>query len=41
MHTHVIINADLGLHVVIYSEQPEIDLVDALDEMITKQISHA
>lgn len=41
MHTHIIINKDLGLHLVIHSDSAEIDLVDVLDEMILKQFCHA
>lgn len=40
-HTHVIINEDIGLHVVIHSDDEEIDLVSMLDEMIINEFSHA
>lgn len=41
MHHHIIINHDLGLHLVIHSEEEELDLVDVIDEMIVKQLCDA
>tara|TARA_B100001093_G_scaffold512096_1_gene581320 strand:+ start:112 stop:255 length:144 start_codon:yes stop_codon:yes gene_type:complete len=41
MHQHVIINHDVGLFVVVISEEEEIDLTQAIDEIILKEIKHA
>ena len=41
MHKHIIINHDLGLHIVIYSEQSEVDLLKVLDEMILLKLTNA
>lgn len=41
MHHHIIINHDLGLHLVIHSEEEELDLVHVIDEMIVKQLCDA
>lgn len=41
MHKHIIVNHDLGLHLVIYSEQEDLDLIDVVDEMITEQLCNA
>ena len=41
MHKHIIINHDLGLHLVIYSEESDLSLVKVLDEMILKQLCDA
>jgi hypothetical protein len=40
-HTHIIINEDIGLHIVVYSDDEEIDLVSTLDDMIINEFSHA
>ena len=41
MHQHIIINHDLGLHIVIYSRQAEVDLLKVLDEMILLKLTNA
>ena len=41
MHHHIIINHDLGLHLVIHSEDEDLDLVHVLDEMIMKKLCDA
>jgi anti-sigma regulatory factor (Ser/Thr protein kinase) len=41
MHTHIILNSDINLKLVIFSEEEEIDIVDAIDEIITNEICHA
>jgi hypothetical protein len=41
MHQHIIINSDIGLHLVVFSEEETIDLVDVIDEMITEQLCNA
>jgi len=41
MHQHIIINSDIGLHLVIFSEEETIDLVDVIDQMITEQLCDA
>lgn len=41
MHTHILINEDIGLHIVIFSEDEDLDLVEALDALITERICHA
>ena len=38
MHKHIIIHHELGLHLVIYSDDAEIDLTAVLNEMIAEQI---
>jgi hypothetical protein len=39
MHTYIIINADLGLTVIIHSEE-EIGEVEILDQLIEKEIEN-
>lgn len=41
MHQHIIINEDIGLHLVIFSEEETIDLVDVIDQMITEKLCDA
>lgn len=41
MHRHIIINHDLGLHLVIYSDESDLSLVDVIDEMIFNQLCNA
>ena len=41
MHRYIIINHDLGLHLVIHSEDEDLNLVDVIDEMIVKQLCDA
>lgn len=41
MHQHIIINSDIGLHLVVFSEEETIDLVDVIDQMITEQLCNA
>ena len=41
MHKHIIINQDLGLYLVIYSEDEELDLINATEELITEQLCYA
>jgi hypothetical protein len=41
MHTHIIINHDAGLQVIVYSEESNPDLAEILDEMIVESLAHA
>jgi len=41
MHTHILINKELGINLTIYSMEAEIDLVAVLDEIITERLCHA
>lgn len=41
MHKHIIINHDLNLHLIILSDEEEIDLVQAVDDLILNQLCHA
>jgi len=41
MHKHIIINRDLNLHLIILSDEEEIDLVQAVDDLILNQLCHA
>jgi len=41
MHTHIIINHDIGLVLKINSECADLDLVCALDEAIVQQLCNA
>lgn len=41
MHQHIIVNHDIGLHLVIYSDEAEVDLVSILDKVIIEQLCHA
>ena len=41
MHQHIIINHDGGLYLVIVSEEEQVDLKVAIDEVIMKEINHA
>jgi len=41
MHTHIILNHDVGLHLVINSEEENIDLSEVIDQLIIKQLCHA
>jgi hypothetical protein len=34
-------NHDVGLHLVIKSEEEEVDLADVVDQMIIKELCHA
>lgn len=40
-HTHIIINHDVGLHLVIFSNAEELDLPAILDRMIVDQLAYA
>lgn len=41
MHTHILINKELGINLTIFSTEEEIDLVAVLDEIITERLCHA
>ncbi len=41
MHQHIIINHDVGLYFVVISKEEEIDITEAIDELIIKEITHA
>lgn len=41
MHTHILINKDLRLHIIIISKEPEVDFIEILDEMIVAQLTYA
>tara|TARA_B100000989_G_C19496708_1_gene452353 strand:+ start:629 stop:754 length:126 start_codon:yes stop_codon:yes gene_type:complete len=41
MHTHIIVNHDYKIFVVIKSEEEEIDLVAVFDDIIVENIKHA
>jgi hypothetical protein len=41
MHTHIILNHDNGLHLVIRSEEEDVDLVSVLNQIIVNQLCHA
>lgn len=34
-------NHDVGLHLVVHSEDDEVDLADIVDQMIIKELCHA
>jgi len=38
MHKHIIVHHELGLHLVIYSDEAEIDLTTVLNEMIAEKL---
>jgi hypothetical protein len=40
MHTYVIINHDLGLQIIVKSDE-ETDVVDIIDNLIIKELCHA
>lgn len=39
MHTHIIINEDIGIHLVIYSEEEDIDLISAMEQLIVEELA--
>jgi hypothetical protein len=39
MHTHIIINHDEGLHLVISSQDEDLDILRILDEIILEQLA--
>jgi hypothetical protein len=41
MHTHVIINHDVGLVLVVKTEQEEVDTSDIIDQLIVEELSNA
>lgn len=41
MHTHVIINHDVGLVLVVETEQEEVDANDIIDQLIVEELSNA
>lgn len=41
MHTHIIINHDVGLHLVIVSTEDDIPASSIIDEMIVTQLKNA
>lgn len=41
MHTHVIINHDVGLVLVVETEQEEVDTNDIIDQLIVEELSNA
>lgn len=41
MHTHIIINHDVGLHLVIVAEEEDIEICEVLDDMIVTHIKNA
>ena len=41
MHTHLIINHDVGISLVVRSEEEEVNLVDIVDQLIIKELCHA
>lgn len=41
MHTHVIINHDVGISLVVRSEDEDVDLVQIIDQLIIKELCHA
>jgi hypothetical protein len=40
-HTHIIINHDVGLHLVFFSNAEDLDLPAILDRLIVNQLTHA
>lgn len=41
MHTHIIINHDVGINIVIKSESEDVDAVEIIDQLIIKELCHA
>lgn len=41
MHTHIIINEDLDLHLVIRTNIEDINISEILDKLILKELTHA
>ena len=41
MHTHIIINHDVGLHLVIVAEEEDMEICEVLDDMIVTHIKNA
>ena len=39
MHTHIFINGDLGLHLVIRTNRPTCDFVSVLDRLIVNEVT--
>ena len=41
MHTHIIVNHDVGLGLVVRCEEEDVDLVEIVDQLIINEICHA
>lgn len=39
MHKHIIVHHELGIHLVIYSDNAELNITDALNEMIAEKLA--
>ena len=41
MHTHIILNHDVGLYLLVSSDEPEISAGEIIDEVILQQLTNA
>ena len=39
VHTYIVINEDIGVHVVIHSDEEDLDIISAMDEMIIGELA--
>ena len=39
VHTHIIINQDIGVHIVITSEEEDLDIIEAIDSLIIEELA--